>query len=226
MDLASPEIMPKILEQVTPDILIGESNEVLDMKSEVRDMVWSTLFDVLELDEETRAMFYATENDKEHVASKLYSTQKSVPYYMLDLPEERDIFEIQAYARKKMAERFASLPPEQARMALTEFIRQNYARHLEAQDGSPPCARLYDIENSLNPKLAAMLKVRDPHMAKEIIKIMDENPDRSILGFFGVGHVADPFCHQAQEIFDGPFENLRYHLRDRDIKFSKLIDWV
>ena len=216
MDLASPQIMQKILDEVKPDILVGESNELLDLKSEIRDMVWMTLFDQLDIDEETQRMFYAMEPDKEHTISKQYAHRNKIDYYMLDIPEELDHGIASTFARKSIVKTLKESPEEEAISMIKSLIRQNYARHLKAQDNNPPCVRLYNTDDILNSTSPQWVAERDPHMAKELIKIMDENPDKSILGFFGLIHIVDR----------GPFKNMRYHLRDKNVKFSKLIDWV
>ncbi len=227
MDLASPEIMEKVLDKVKPDILVGEANEALDLKTKVRDMIWATVFDRFDIDEELQRKFYALENDKEHSISRAYAYRNRIPYYLIDAPEESNHAEVTAFARRPLAESFANdFTAKQGKKEVIDYIKRNFARHFEAQDKNPPCARLYDIETSLKPTFPQLVEDRDQPMAQELIRIMNDNPGKSILGFFGLIHGIDPFLPKATELFGGPFENMRFHLRDRNVKFSKLIDWV
>lgn len=227
LDVASPPLILHVLDTVKPDILVGESNELLDLKSEVRDSIWNALFDDLRIDEETQRMFYSFANDKEHLLSKAYAHEHGIPYHMIDLPEETSQQEAEMFATKFLVDLFRELPPAKAVEKVREYVRGRFFSNYAAQNEYPEQSGYggYDIEKQIEHSSSDMVAVRDPHMAKELSGIMDENPDKRILGFFGLIHLVDPYTPKALQLFNDPLHNFRYHLRGKEVKFTKLIDW-
>jgi hypothetical protein len=227
VDLAAPQLITQVLDKIEPDILVGESNELLDLKTEVRDSIWNALFNDLKVDKETRQMFYSIADDKEHYLSREYARENGIPYYMIDLPEEKSQHEAEMYANKFFVDLLRELPPKVAVEKVREYIRNRFLAHYAAQNEYPEESGYagYEVEKHIKHSSPKLVAIRDSHMAQELSKIMHENPNEKILGFFGLIHIVDPYTPRALQLFNEPLQNMRYHLRDVSAGFTKLIDW-
>lgn len=226
-DLESGRRMKQLLDRFKPDVIVGETSQLLDMKASTREMVWAVLFDEYEIPSEIHERWKALQTHKEHIAAQNYSTAKRVPYYMIDKTQEVNPRDIEVYAQIALIEELkTNLSPEDIRDFVREMVDRKFYQLQWIQNDNPSSKKYYSTASLLKGGRPFYTDERGSVLAQELQIIMDRHSQAKILGFFDGAQVVKPTSIWATQALERPLHNVRYHVGEDGITYGQLVDLI
>ena len=226
-DLQSGRRMKWLLEEFKPDIIIGETNQLLDAKVLTREMIWAVLFDEYDISVDVQKKWKAIQTHKEHLAVQQYATRNRKLYFMADPHGEISNDEVSLYAQIDLIQELKSeLAPEELREHVRQMVERIFDRCQTKQSGNPYCAKFYSDKFMCRRGRVFYADERGVLLAREFEKIMADYKGFKIFGFVDGIHVVNPRSFYATSILGRDFYNLRYHLGEDDIQYGQLVDLI
>ena len=226
-DLESGKRMRQVLEKFSPDIIVGETNQLLDLKASTRELVWAVLFDECDVPQDIQEKWHAIQKHKEHLAAQNYATSKRVPYFMVDADERQSRPDIINYTEEDLIE---YMNRELVTEEILDYIRENTEDEFDElkkqQDWHPRCKKYYredflckgDRPNFAEQKAAAL--------SAEFMEVIKRYPNSKIFGFFDGTQIVKPTSIWSNRALGRPMQNLRHYVGESGIQYGMLVDLI
>lgn len=226
-DLESGRRMQWLLEEFKPDLIVGEVNQLLDMKASTREMVWAVLFDEYEIPVDVQEKWKAIQTHKEHLAVYDYSTsKKNILYFMLD-DEALNARDVALYAQTDLVEEMKKgSTPEEIREWVRKEVDSKFYKYQEVQNGKPYCKKYYEDRFLCKRGKPFYADDRGEMLAQRFQTIMKDYSGARIFGFFQGTQIVKPNSVWATQALGRPMHNIRHYLGEEGIKYGQLVDLI
>lgn len=216
-----------VLESFKPDIIVGDTNQLLNSKASTKEMIWAILFDEYEISIDVQEKWKAIQTYKEHLAAYNYATAKRIPYFMIDNDEKLNSRDVSLYAQTELIEELkVCFTPDKIQNHIRRMVEQKFNHHQKNQHGEPYCKKYYQDRFLCKESSLYYADERGENLAREFQSITRKHQDVRIFGFFKGTQVVRPDSIWATQILGRPVHNLRYHLGKKGIEYGQLVDLI
>ena len=211
-DIEGDKRMQNALETIKPDVLAGNSSQLLAVKASTREMVWSVLFDELDVPLDIQKKWRAIQTHKEHCVAQQYATSRRIPYFMINHEEEDAHYPKAAtlYAQQELVEEFRQHEnPDQIRSYIAQMVNRKFNKHYEDQILCNNIHYYYSSQYLCKGNAMRYSEEHAFHFLRELNLLADMYKNRKICMFIDGVQIVNPRHSAVLTQLNRPLYNLR-----------------
>lgn len=227
-DIQGHQRMRSALETIKPDILVGESSQLLAAKASTREMIWSVLFDEMDVPPVIQEKWKALQTHKEHYTAQQYSSSLRIPYFMVNHEEDDAHYPHAAslYAQQELVEELRNHHnPEHVRSYIADMVNRKFDKLYEDQIERENIHHYYSAHYLCKQHFIRYAEEHAFHFLHELNTVRHMYSGAKICMFIDGLQIVNPHHSVVMRQLNRPFYNLRHYLGEDDATYHQLVEF-
>lgn len=228
-DIEGGKRMQNALETIKPDLIAGESSQLLAAKASTREMLWSVLFDELKVPLDIQKKWEAIQTHKEHHIAQQYAASNCIPYFMIDHEEEIAPYSrtVSLYAQQELVDNLRKQDdPKRVRSYIAKIVNRKFDKHFEDQITCGNINYYYSSHYLCKGNAIRYAEEHAFHFLHELNMLADMYKNMKICMFIDAVHVVNPRHATVLKQLSRPLYNLRYYIGEEYADYHQLVEFL